>query len=72
MTLYVVQIKENVLITHDGNVQLGIFYTSLENFMTLQKSDYIETYWIPDPMSKRYKRISYQKHLRSNGELDKK
>lgn len=66
MTLYVHQKSEKVLITHDGNVQLGVFYMELEDFFRLSKIEYIETYWLPDTFSNRYKSISYQKHLNCN------
>lgn len=65
MTLYVVEISENTLITHDGEVQLGVFYMSMEQFLGNAKTEYHETYWIPDIFSRRYKRIKYQKHLKS-------
>jgi hypothetical protein len=64
MTLYVVKVNENTLITHDGEVQLGLYNTTLENFMSMTKEEYIETYWTPDTFSQRYKRNNYQKHLR--------
>jgi len=64
MTLYVVKVNENMLITHDGEVQLGLYNTTLENFMSMTKKEYIETYWTPDTFSQRYKRNNYQKHLR--------
>ena len=64
MTLYVVKVSENMLITHDGQVQLGLYNTTLENFMSMTKEEYIETYWTPDTFSQRYKRNNYQKHLR--------
>lgn len=64
MTLYVVKVNENMLITHDGEVQLGLYNTTLENFMSMTKEEYIETYWTPDTFSQRYKRNNYQKHLR--------
>lgn len=65
MTLYVVEIEKNKLITHDGNVQLGVISMSLEEFMKKVKVDYTITYWIPDTFSQRYKRINYQHHLKS-------
>ena len=61
--LFVVELDENKLITHDGEVQLGIFFMSLEKFMSMAGVNYQETYWIPDVASNRYKRINYQKHL---------
>lgn len=65
MTHYVVEIKENVLITHDGEVQLGLFFMSMKDFLNKAKVQYTETYWLPDTFSQRYKRVSYQKHLKS-------
>ena len=64
MTLYFVKVNENMLITHDGEVQLGLYNTTLENFMSMTKEEYTETYWMPDTFSQRYKRNNYQKHLR--------
>jgi hypothetical protein len=64
MTLYVVKIEENKLLTHDGETQLGIFNMSLQQFHDLTKEQYTETYWSPDTFSQRYKRLNYQKHLR--------
>jgi hypothetical protein len=64
MTLYVVKLDEDTLLTHDGEAQLGIYHITLENFMSMSKKDYIETYWIPDVFSNRYKRNNYQKHLK--------
>jgi hypothetical protein len=63
MTLYVYQKNENTLITHDGDVQLGIYFMSLEKFNSLSKVNYQQTYWIPDVFKNRYKRLNYQKHL---------
>lgn len=63
MTLYVHQLKENVLVTHDGYCQLGLYYMSLKQFMSMAKVKYIESYWLPDTFSNRYKRINYQRHL---------
>lgn len=63
MSLYVHQLNETTLITHDGYVQLGIYQMSLEKFFSMVKVEYIETYWVPDVFTKRYKRVNYQKHL---------
>jgi hypothetical protein len=30
----------------------------------MSKEDYIETYWMPDVFSHRYKRNNYQKHMK--------
>lgn len=62
--LFVVE-TENGLITHDGEVQLGHFNMALEEFLSKAKIDYKVTYWLPDPMGKRYPRSNYQKHLKS-------
>ena len=73
MTLYVVKLNEDMLITHDGEVQLGIYRMTIENFMSMTKENYIETYWVPDVFFHRYKRNNYQKHLKkaSIGTKDK-
>lgn len=65
MTLYVVKISENTLITHDGEVQLGVYSMSMNDFLNVAKAEYVETYWIPDTFCHRYKRINFQKHLNS-------
>jgi hypothetical protein len=65
MTLYVVQVEENKLITHDGEVQLGMFSMTVKQFLESVREEYIETYWLPDTFSHRYKRVNYQKHLNS-------
>jgi hypothetical protein len=62
--LFVVKLEDNKVLTHDGEFQLGIFHMSLEEFLSKAKSDFQETYWIPDSVKKRYKRINYQKHLK--------
>ena len=63
MTHYVYQLNETTLVTHDGYIQLGIYSMSWEKFYSLAKIDYIETYWLPDTFSNRYKRANYQKHI---------
>lgn len=65
MTLYVYQLNETTLITHDGYIQLGIHNISLKEFLLKAQVEYIQTYWVPDVFSKRYKRAIYQKHLQS-------
>ncbi len=64
MTLYVIEVGENKLITHDGEVQLGFYSMSIDQFLKNSKTQYIETYWLPDIFSHRYKRNNYQKHLK--------
>jgi len=68
-TLYVYQ-AEGRLITHDGHVQIGCHKMSMEQFMSYDRGHirYVETYWIPDPFGKRYKRSNFQAHERVAGE----
>jgi hypothetical protein len=63
--LFVVEIEKDVLLTHDGEFQLGYFRMDLDTFLQKSGVEYEQTYWIPDVMSKRYKRVNYQKHLES-------
>lgn len=65
MTLYVYELNENTLITHDGHVQLGLYNMGLEEFLSKAQVEYTETYWLPDVFTRRYKRANYQKHLQS-------
>ena len=44
MTLYVYQQDKKILITHDGHVQLGIYFMSIKKFYSLAKEEYIKTY----------------------------
>jgi hypothetical protein len=62
--LYYHKVNEKTIITHDGYVQLGIFFMTEEEFLAKVSVDYTETYWIPDVFCKRYKRANYQKHLK--------
>ena len=68
-TLYVVQV-DDCLITHDGHVQIGCHKMSMEQFRSYDRGHicYVETYWIPDPFGKRYKRSNFQAHERVAGE----
>lgn len=61
--LYVCETQIDTLVTHDGKFQLGLIHMSMSKFMSLVQSEYTEVYWIPDPVFKRYKTISYQRHL---------
>jgi len=54
MTLYVVEVGKNTLITHDGEVQLGLFHMSINQFLQKSNVEYIKTYWLPDTFSHRY------------------
>ena len=65
MSLYVYELNETTLITHDGYTQLGIHHTTLEDFLSKTEVEYTETYWVPDVFTKRYKRTNYQKHMQA-------
>lgn len=66
-THFVCEIEPNVLITHDGFVQLGIFHHSLEDHLRLNsETDWQVTYWTPDPLGIRYKRINFQHTMKAN------
>jgi hypothetical protein len=67
ITHFVCEIEPNVLITHDGFVQLGIFHHSLEDHLRLNSgTEWQVTYWTPDPLGTRYKRINFQHTMRAN------
>lgn len=65
---YVVEIDKDTLITHDGEFQLGFFKMDLETFLKKSIVDYQVVYWIPDVVTKRYRKLNYQKHLKANSE----
>lgn len=65
MQLFVTEVDEDCLITHDGDVQLGYYKMSMRTFMEMSKGAYVETYWVPDVATSRYKKINYQKHMKS-------
>ena len=67
--LYVVQIEEEKLITHDGDVEIGIHHMKLEKFLSMVQVEYQETYWCPDPKGKRYKRVNFQKTDKIAGKM---
>ena len=55
------------LVTHDGNIQLGVFYHSLEDHLRLNPTvDWQVTYWAPDTFQTRYSRVNYQHHMKAN------
>ena len=68
-TLYVVQV-DGCLVTHDGHMQLACHKMTMEKFMSFDRGHirYVETYWLPDPFGKRYKRSNFQAHERVAGE----
>ncbi len=54
-------------ISHDGYIQLGIFSHSIERHLELCPTiNWVETYWLPDVFSNRYKRATFQAHERKN------
>jgi len=58
-------------ITHDGYIQIGIFNHTLERHLELcPLINWIETYWLPDVFSVRYKRASFQATARKAGGKD--
>ena len=60
-------VKDTHLITHDGYIQLGIFYHSLEDHIRLNPHvEWKETYWHPDPFIRRYKRVTFQQTEKCN------
>ena len=65
--LFVCQWKPNTLITHDGNVQVGIFHMDLDQFMDLVQVPCEETYWVPDCFGNRYQRTNFQAHTKTAG-----
>ncbi len=66
-TLYIYR-HSTICITHDGYIQIGIHSHSLERHLELCPSiNWIETYWLPDIFSNRYKRASFQAHERVSG-----
>ena len=61
-------VKDTHLITHDGYVQLGIIYHSLEEHLRLNPHvEWKVVYWVPDIFTKRYKRVNFQHHERVSG-----
>ncbi len=65
-TLYLYRLGDRC-ISHDGHIQLGIFSHSIERHLELCPTiNWVETYWLPDVFSCRYKRASFQAHERVN------
>jgi hypothetical protein len=65
--LFVVDIGEDRCVTHDGHVQMGIFNHSVEKHLELcPEQEWQVTYWIPDPLGLRYKRINFQHTMKAN------
>ena len=65
-TLYLYRLGDRC-ISHDGHIQLGIYSHSVERHLELCPTiNWVETYWLPDVFSSRYKRASLQAHERMN------
>ena len=72
-TLYIVDIGNGECVTHDGDIQIGIFDHSVEKHIELSNAicgdnpiDWQVTYWMPDVFINRYKRVSFQKTEKKN------
>jgi hypothetical protein len=61
--IYVCQISENHLITHDGHVQLGSLHCTLEWYLDKVQVPVSVVYWIPNAFGSRYPRVNYQRHM---------
>ena len=59
-TLYVWE-GDGYLVTHDGHVQLGVFHHTMEEHIHINPHiHWQETYWLPDPLGLRYRRVNFQ------------
>ena len=65
--IYVYRLTENKCITHDGDVELGIFNFGVDKYLELCQVEAIEVHWKPDPHRNRYKRANFQRHERVAG-----
>ena len=65
--LYVCDRGDHV-VTHDGNVQLGVLSQTLAEHRRLRHESiaWLEVNWVPDIFNKRYKRVNFQKHMVCN------
>ena len=69
-TLFICGIGDEICITHDGYMQLGVFGHTPEKHIELSNAicgddpiDWQITYWCPDIFTRRYPRCTYQNHL---------
>ena len=65
--IYVYRLSENRCITHDGDVELGIFNFGVEEYQRRAQVENMEVYWKPDPHGNRYKRANFQRHEKVAG-----
>ena len=69
-TLYIHRVNDRC-VTHDGYIQIGIFPHTLDKHLELNPEiNWIETYWLPDVFTKRYKRATFQATVRKAGGKD--
>ena len=60
--IFLVPLKENKCLTHDGYIQIGIFNHSVERHKELNPCIiWKEVYWYPDIFKNRYKRVKFQR-----------
>ena len=59
--LYVVALSEDKCVTHDGDMDMGVFNFGVEKFLSMVGVDAMEVYWRPDPKGNRYKRVNFQR-----------
>lgn len=60
-TILVVPLSEYKCITHDGDVELGVFNMSAERFCEMCQIKTLIVHWKPDPKGTRYKRVNFQR-----------
>ena len=60
-TIFVLPLSETRCITHDGDVELGVFPMSAERFCELCQIKTLIVHWKPDPKGTRYKRVNFQR-----------
>mgnify|MGYP001168029334 CR=1 FL=1 len=69
-TLYIYRNGDRC-ITHDGYIQIGSISHSVEkHYEMCPDINWIETYWLPDVFSMRYKRATFQATARKAGGKD--
>ena len=61
--IYVCEMGENHIITHDGHVQLGSLHCTLKWYLDHVKVPTTVVYWTPDAFGSRYPRTNYQRHM---------
>lgn len=65
--IYVYELSENHLITHDGHVQIGSLHCTLEWYLKNVQVPVTVIHWIPDAFGLRYPRANYQLHMEIAG-----